>query len=79
MAYTTQMDAARQGIITKEMAAVAAEEHIAEETLRELCGQTPLCRIGKPEEVAAAVLFFASDAAGFITGQMLGVDGGFAI
>lgn len=59
--------------------ATGMNAELGEETLRELCGQTPLCRIGKPEEVAAAVLFFASDAAGFITGQMLGVDGGFAI
>ena len=38
-----------------------------------------LCRIGKPSEVAAAVLFFAAEEAGFITGQCLGVDGGFAV
>lgn len=49
------------------------------DTRAELCGETPLCRIGKPEDVAAAVLFFASAAAGFITGQVLGVDGGFAV
>ena len=48
-------------------------------TRAELCDGTPLCRLGKPEEVAAAVLFFASEAAGFITGQILGVDGGFAV
>ena len=48
-------------------------------TRAELCDETPLCRLGKPEEVAAAVLFFASEAAGFVTGQILGVDGGFAV
>jgi 3-oxoacyl-[acyl-carrier protein] reductase len=48
-------------------------------TREELCDSTPLCRMGKPEEVAAAVGFLASDEAAFITGQMLGVDGGFAI
>lgn len=37
---------------------------------------TPLCRAGTPEDVAAAVLFLASDNAAFITGQVLGVDGG---
>jgi 3-oxoacyl-[acyl-carrier protein] reductase len=35
--------------------------------------------MGTPEEVAAAIGFLASDAAGFITGQMLGVDGGLAV
>lgn len=44
-----------------------------------LCDETPLCRLGTPADVSAAVLFFASAAAGFITGQILGVDGGFAV
>ncbi len=38
--------------------------------------QVPLGRAGKPEEVAAAVVFFASDDAAYITGQVLNVDGG---
>ena len=50
-----------------------------EETRVALCEETPLCRMGQPEEVANAVCFFASEAASFITGQILGVDGGFAI
>lgn len=40
---------------------------------------TPLRRIGTPAEVAAAALFLASDAAGFITGHNLAVDGGTSI
>ena len=46
---------------------------------RELAEQTPVGRIGTPEDVAAAALFLASDSASFVTGQCLGVDGGFAI
>lgn len=38
--------------------------------------RTPLGRFGTPEDVAAAVVFFASSASGFITGQTLLVDGG---
>ena len=49
------------------------------ETRAALIEETPLCRIGTPADVAAAVLFLTSDNAAFITGQILGVDGGFAV
>lgn len=49
------------------------------ETLKELCDETPMCRIGKPEDVSAVVVFLASDAASFVTGQIIGVDGGYAV
>lgn len=44
---------------------------------RELIQRTPMRRFGKPEELAGAAVFLASDAASFITGQCLAVDGGF--
>ncbi len=48
-----------------------------EDTINALKEETPVGRIGTPEEIAKAVLFFAEDSSGFITGQVLGIDGGF--
>lgn len=62
------------GVIDTDMNA----EH-SKETMDELCEETPLCRIGKPEDVAEAVYFLSSDSSSFITGQIIGVDGGFAL
>ena len=44
-----------------------------------VCEDTPMGRLGTPEDVAAAVIFLSSDAASFITGQIIGVDGGLAV
>lgn len=49
------------------------------DTLKEICESTPLMRMGEPDDVASLALFLASDSASFITGQCIGVDGGFAI
>lgn len=43
----------------------------------ELLMRTPMRRFGQPEEVAGAAVFLASDAASFVTGHLLAVDGGF--
>lgn len=51
----------------------------SEDDLKTLAGETPLCRLGEPQDIAEAVLFLASEKASFITGQTLSVDGGFII
>lgn len=50
-----------------------------ERTVEELRLETPLEKLGTPENVAAAVLFLAGDDSSFITGQILGVNGGMVI
>ena len=62
------------GVIDTEMNAI-----LDEETRRTLAEETPLCRIGSTGDIADAVFFLASDRASFITGQCLGVDGGFGL
>jgi len=54
---------------------IRSNEKLAEKTLARI----PLGRWATPEEIAAAFVFFASDAAGYITGQVLPVDGGTVI
>ena len=53
--------------------------NLSSEDIEILSDETPLCRIGKPEEIANAVAFLATQDASFITGQVLSVDGGFIV
>lgn len=71
--YNIQANAIIPGYIATEMNTALIED---EKFNRFICERTPQGRWGKPEEVAAAALFFATPAANFITGQVLAVDGG---
>ncbi|HJP89704.1 MAG TPA: 3-oxoacyl-[acyl-carrier-protein] reductase [Candidatus Limnocylindrales bacterium] len=51
-------------------------QDLPENLMKQLTDATPLGRFGTTEEIASAVCFLASDEAAFITGQILGVDGG---
>jgi NAD(P)-dependent dehydrogenase (short-subunit alcohol dehydrogenase family) len=59
-----------------EKAGLTAEQ--AEQAAAQFASQVPLGRRGKPEEVAAVVVFLASDESSYITGVDLAVDGGMA-
>ena len=54
-------------------------EGVPEDAIKSLMNMIPLGRKGEPEEIAYAVAFLASDQAAYITGQVLGVDGGMAM
>lgn len=60
------------GVIQTDMLASFTPDDLAM-----LADETPLCRLGTPEDVAAAVCWLAAEEAGFVTGQVIGVDGGF--
>ena len=62
------------GVINTDMVQV-----LGQETLRELAQETPLGRLGTPEDIAHAVAFLASDKASFLTGLILAADGGFIV
>ena len=50
-----------------------------EDTVKELIDETPVGRLGLPPDIAEAVFYLASDKASFITGQIIGVNGGMVI
>jgi NAD(P)-dependent dehydrogenase (short-subunit alcohol dehydrogenase family) len=61
------------GLIRTDFARALWED---EERLKRRCATTPLRRIGEPSEIAGAVAYLGSDAASFMTGQTIIVDGG---
>lgn len=65
------VNAVAPGFIATDMTAA-----LGEDILNQVKAQIPLGRLGDPQDVSDAVLFLASDAASFITGQVLTVDGG---
>jgi 3-oxoacyl-[acyl-carrier protein] reductase len=65
------VNAIAPGYISTDMTAV-----LSEQLKEDLAKKIPVGRLGRPEDVAAAVAFLASDLANYITGQTLNVDGG---
>ncbi|MEA4993513.1 MAG: 3-oxoacyl-[acyl-carrier-protein] reductase [Oscillibacter sp.] len=65
------VNAVAPGFITTDMT-----DGLPEAAKSSLLATIPMARLGAPEDVAEAVAFLAGDGAGYITGQVLGVDGG---
>jgi NAD(P)-dependent dehydrogenase (short-subunit alcohol dehydrogenase family) len=75
--YNIRVNSVNPGTIDTPMLAYEAEgSGDPEEYLKRMDEENPTGRIGRPEEVANAVLFLASDEASFVTGASLSVDGG---
>ncbi|TNE70616.1 3-oxoacyl-[acyl-carrier-protein] reductase [bacterium] len=83
MTKTLSKELARKGIRVNAVApGFIATEMVAkmpEEVLKGMEAKTPIGRLGKPEDIANAYVFLASDEASFITGTTLSVDGGVVI
>ncbi|MGN1089412.1 MAG: elongation factor P 5-aminopentanone reductase [Huintestinicola sp.] len=62
------------GVIDTDM-----NSHLDKETMEYLKEETPMNRIGTPKDIARTALFLASEGSDFITGQIIGVNGGFVI
>jgi 3-oxoacyl-[acyl-carrier protein] reductase len=70
-------NAAETGLGDRMIADLATAQGVTgEDVRRHLIGSTPLGRLARPEDVAAAVLFYASDLSAFVTGTSLTLDGG---
>ncbi len=69
----------RVNCVTPGVIRTPMNAELSDEDLAALADETPLGRIGEPEECAEAILFLASEKASFITGQVLGVSGGLII
>jgi len=72
--YGIRVNGVAPGVIDTAMT-----QHLGDEVLTSRASETPLGRLGKPEEVARAIRFLVSDDASFVTGQILGVDGGLVL
>jgi NAD(P)-dependent dehydrogenase (short-subunit alcohol dehydrogenase family) len=70
------VNAVPPGFIDTPMLRTAEERGRLGATIEEHIARTPVRRVGQPEDIAAAVAFLVSEEAGYITGQILGVNGG---
>lgn len=70
--YNIRVNAVAPGLTQTDMMIESTPENVIENTLQRTC----MKRVGRPEEIANAVLFLSSDLSSYITGQVLRVDGG---
>jgi 2-hydroxycyclohexanecarboxyl-CoA dehydrogenase len=70
------VNAVPPGFVDTPMLRSAESRHLLGGTVEDHIARTPVRRVGRPEDIAAACSFFVSEEASYITGQILGVNGG---
>jgi 2-hydroxycyclohexanecarboxyl-CoA dehydrogenase len=70
------VNAVPPGFVDTPMLRSAESRHLLGGSVEDHINRTPVRRVGRPEDIAAACSFFVSDEASYITGQILGVNGG---
>lgn len=70
------VNAVPPGFVDTPMLRSAEKRHLLGGTVEDHIARTPVRRVGRPEDIAAACAFFISEEASYITGQILGVNGG---
>jgi 2-hydroxycyclohexanecarboxyl-CoA dehydrogenase len=70
------VNAVPPGFVDTPMLRSAESRHLLGGTVEDHINRTPVRRVGRPEDIAAACAFFISEDASYITGQILGVNGG---
>ena len=70
------VNAVPPGFVDTPMLRSAESRHLLGGTVEDHINRTPVRRVGRPEDIAAACAFFVSDEASYITAQILGVNGG---
>ena len=83
MSKSLALEVASRGITVNVVAPgfvdTAMTETLADAHKAKITGQIPLGRIGQPDDIAGAVVYLASDAAAWVTGATLHVNGGMAM
>ncbi|MEZ5215528.1 MAG: SDR family oxidoreductase [Ilumatobacteraceae bacterium] len=74
--YGVRVNAVRPGLVPTDISEALSNDEV---TRADYLAQTPLGRVGTPEDVAALVAFLAGPASSWITGQLIGVDGGHSL
>ncbi len=74
--YHIRLNAISPGLTNTRILTENAQDERARRAIEKMTSRIPMRRIGEPEEIAAAIVFLASDEARYITGQVLSVNGG---